>query len=78
MDKKPFGDRMEVVPGTQGAKANIFPEEYVAGLEDILEKILDDGTGDVKQPDKRLWPIRAANYREARRVLDSFEWRKKC
>ena len=67
----------ESAEGTEGVKANIFPEEYVAGLEDILEKILDDGTGNINQPDKRLWPIRAANYREARKLLDSFKWRKK-
>jgi len=39
-------------------------------LEKILEAILDDGTGDTKEPGKRLWPLRADNYRTARRLLD--------
>jgi len=38
----------------------------------ILEKILFDATGDIEQPDKRLWPLRAANYREASTVVSDY------
>ena len=39
----------------------------------LLQEIIDDGTG---SPDgkKRVWPIRAAHWREAKRLL-SDEWR---
>lgn len=35
----------------------------------VLNSILDDATGDIKNPNKRLWPIRAENYREAKKLL---------
>ena len=39
----------------------------------VLRAILDDATGDVNNPDKRLWPIRAANYRAARAAVTKGE-----
>jgi len=41
----------------------------IEALEIILRKIIGDGTGDLENPAKRLWPIRAANYREAAKLL---------
>ena len=38
----------------------------------ILEKILFDATGDMEHPDKRLWPLRVANYREASAVVSNY------
>jgi hypothetical protein len=38
-------------------------------LRAMLVKILDDARGDLKNPTKRVWPIRAANYREATALL---------
>ena len=35
----------------------------------ILQSIIHDATGDTDNPDKRLWPIRAENYRNARRIM---------
>jgi hypothetical protein len=40
-----------------------------AALRELLARILDDGTGDLERPDKRLWPLRAAHQREGRRLL---------
>ena len=71
-EPKPFGEYTKLIEGenAQLVKANIFSEEYVSGLENVLEAILDDGTADFKKPDKRLWPLRADNYRTARKLLD--------
>lgn len=55
---------------TSMIKANLFSEDYVDGLEKVLETILADATADLKKPDKRLWPLRADNYRTARRLLE--------
>jgi len=38
-------------------------------LRNMLVKILDDARADLKDPAKRIWPIRAANYREATALL---------
>lgn len=41
-------------------------------MSDVLRKILYDGTGDAKNSDKRLWPIRVRNYREALALLREY------
>lgn len=46
-------------------------EKYVNQLEDILRRILDDATGDIHNPDKRIWPIRAENHQMADHILNS-------
>ena len=46
-------------------------QKYVNLLEYVLKRILDDSTGDISNPSKRLWPIRAENYRDADRILNS-------
>ena len=51
-------------------KANLYSEKYVKSLEKILEAILDDGKADPSLSGERLWPIRADNYRKARKLLD--------
>ncbi len=53
-------------------KANIFDQDWVDGLESVLRSIIDDGTGDIDNPKKRLWPIRAANYRKAAKLLEEY------
>lgn len=40
-------------------------------LDEVLEAIVDDATGDLNDPDKRIWPIRWANYRAAKALLDA-------
>ena len=45
-----------------------LPEDY-AKLRLLLEQVLDDGTGEV-QGEKRIWPIRAALYREIAAAID--------
>ena len=39
------------------------------GLKEVLSEILSDATRDVKDRNKRLWPIRAENYRQATYLL---------
>lgn len=46
-------------------------KKYVSALENVLRSILDDAEGDIRNPDKRLWPIRIKNYRDADRILNS-------
>jgi Lar family restriction alleviation protein len=41
------------------------------GCEEVLSKILDDATGDAGNFTRHLWPLRAENYREAKRLLDA-------
>jgi hypothetical protein len=41
----------------------------VERLRGMLHDILSDGTGDIANPGKRLWPIRAAHYRRAKELL---------
>jgi hypothetical protein len=38
-------------------------------IRDVLKTIVDDATGDIPGP-KRLWPIRAENYRRAKALLE--------
>lgn len=42
----------------------------------VLERVLNDGTGDLRSQGKRLWPIRAANYRAANKILRSYNRRR--
>ena len=39
-------------------------------LKEILAKILDDATGDVRISNKRIWPIRAEYYRKAHKLIE--------
>lgn len=44
----------------------------VGRMSVVIRKILYDGTGDTKTSNKRLWPIRSANYREALELLKEY------
>jgi hypothetical protein len=39
-------------------------------LMEILETILDEGTGCISDPPKRVWPLHAHSHRTARKLLD--------
>ena len=39
-------------------------------LRQLLKEILDDATGDVNDPQKRIWPIRAELYRKIATAID--------
>lgn len=51
-------------------KVNFFDQDWVDNLESVLRSIIHDATGDLKEPTKRVWSIRAANYRKASKLLD--------
>lgn len=42
-------------------------------LQVLLKQIINDATGDIKDPNKRVWPIRAALYREATCILQEMQ-----
>ena len=46
-----------------------FVHKRYEPLVRLLQRILSDGTGSVMEPNKRVWPIRAASYREGRQLL---------
>ena len=62
-----------VLPMTQAMELLSTLMERRDALEDILRSILNDATGDLDDPSKRLWPIRADNYRVASKLLSPKE-----
>lgn len=44
-------------------------EVEISRLRIVLRKIIYDATGDVENLEKRVWPIRMENYREATELL---------
>ena len=39
-------------------------------LKGLLQEVLDDACGDIKYPDKRIWPIRANLYRKIAKAIN--------
>ena len=51
-------------------KANFVDQGALDALHDVLRSIIDDATGEIGNDGKRIWPIRAANYRLAVKLLE--------
>jgi len=54
--------------------------ELIASAPELLEVckiILDDATGSQDQPGKRLWPLRAENYRKLHAAISKAEGKQK-
>lgn len=47
-----------------GGDREEFLEESGNLLTQLLQDVLDDATGDIDHPEKRIWPIRAELYRQ--------------
>lgn len=47
--------------------------ELESELIALLKVIVDDSTGDISNPNKRVWCIRAAYHRQARKLLAKVE-----
>ena len=44
-------------------------DDLLVTPRNLLRAVIEDATGDVRDENKRVWPIRAALYREIRRYL---------